>query len=843
MKNPKHRNQIRPPQNGKNDLYKCKKVETITYEKAWESLGGDNELKKYTGQSKFIWSMVVDSNMDKEMKSLLRLKYLDHKSYSTALVNQRYVQSLEELYNKANKIFPKWKTEITSLATKTGGLAIVPPVKGEVRARMKALYKYRDDRIGDDQGNVAWYHLTDLVRGTIQYNSISEAYIGAQALVDHFKADVLEMNDRYHNPMPGGYRDIQFTIKCDDHLCELQINTEPMIRAKMTTGHRYFEVIRELQAAVKEGDILRVKNSLAFGETHLGCDSFSENDKKESSYLGRLLQSKSANTLLHQAASKGYANIIHTLLLHGADPDIQNEDGDTPLHLAVFHGYEPCVWVLLDAGNADMTLKNNEGQTALVKGYILTWMKASEYAIRAVSTLAHKAGIDAVIKAKNAAKDHIKKMQHNSSILVEYASDGRLNEMLHELRNFADPNSTRDGYSAMEKAILGYKLDAVKVLLDFKAVVDVDLFFKIPPNLLRTNEKLQEIMKFVCEEGKIPHVTVAKGSVTSKIIGMKKLEIANGGNCHLCYNWTSIPFELEGIPITCHNIHLGDGLELSVTSYGSTIGFLISYDVNNADDEEAKVQKLSELGFTKLRFPSLAYGIQSKKRLNDSKFKYTCIGADLWQLSPSFNNDLDSDPFILRIKEDINLLDVCFFSESITIDFQITVLDGDWKWKQIGLHSDTHFIRNNHLVDRDGNEKSIHLKCTRFINNVQQFTDQDYTWTGIPFKLRNVPMSVNPCHTGNGLKIRVSNLCTSDASVGILIGEGTKNAYSEGYQSLNQSLNNEGNEKTNFPNLSSTSPHQFLTGAELWTLPIRGSNSVDITVEMNVEINILYLKD
>lgn len=63
--------------------------------------------------------------------------------------------------------------------------------------------------------------------------------------------------------------------------------------------------------------------------------------EKASSPLARLIRSKPANKLLHKDASKENANIIHVLLLHGVDPNIQNNDGDTALHLAVFGGYEP----------------------------------------------------------------------------------------------------------------------------------------------------------------------------------------------------------------------------------------------------------------------------------------------------------------------------------------------------------------------------------------------------------------------------------------------------------------------------------------------------------------------
>ena len=79
-----------------------------------------------------------------------------------------------------------------------------------------------------------------------------------------------ELNDRYQNPMAGGYRDIQLVVQFQNHMCELQLNTEDMLRAKSTTGHRGFEVLRELAAATKENDLERVKGALQFGLEHLG---------------------------------------------------------------------------------------------------------------------------------------------------------------------------------------------------------------------------------------------------------------------------------------------------------------------------------------------------------------------------------------------------------------------------------------------------------------------------------------------------------------------------------------------------------------------------------------------
>ena len=74
--------------------------------------------------------------------------------------------------------------------------------------------------------------------------------------------------------------------------------------------------------------------------------------------------------MLHSAAKRGDANIVHAFLEHGADPNAQDDNGDTPLHHAVFNGHERCVWLLLNKGKADFEMENKKEQTALVKGYL-----------------------------------------------------------------------------------------------------------------------------------------------------------------------------------------------------------------------------------------------------------------------------------------------------------------------------------------------------------------------------------------------------------------------------------------------------------------------------------------
>lgn len=441
---------------------KAEAVESITYGEAFEAIGGASELRRYAAVSARLAASVGDADLDRELQKLLPRDYAARKGFSTRLVNQHFIKSLDELYDQANVVHEKFDDAVRALATATGGCAVVPPVKGEVRARMKALFKYADEGASGDR-DVAWYRLTDLVRATIEYPDLKALYGGLERVVAHFGTDAIkELNDRYQEPMAGGYRDLQLTVYYAEHVCELQLSTEAMNRAKMTTGHRDFEVIRELKAAVAKGDLERVISALEFGREHLGHAS------DGASALRTLLRSKDASRLLHQAARAGFADILHAFLLHGADANARDPGhrNETPLHAAVFAGNERCVWVLLDASDAvDLDVENDDGQTALVAGYLMLWQRPPETAVRALSTLAQVSGVERIRAARAVVDEHLSRMLKPSRLLVDYAATGNVEKLVRELKAYADPDSRDNlGTSALEAATVNCQAEALERL-------------------------------------------------------------------------------------------------------------------------------------------------------------------------------------------------------------------------------------------------------------------------------------------------------------------------------------------------------------------------------------------
>jgi uncharacterized protein len=83
---------------------------------------------------------------------------------------------------------------------------------------------------------------------------------------------------------------------------------------------------------------------------------------------GALLNSQSHNDLraapIHSAAAGMYSKIAKMLLDMGAEPNLREQGGFTPLHVAAQNDDVETIRFLL-LGGADLTLKNDAGKTAL----------------------------------------------------------------------------------------------------------------------------------------------------------------------------------------------------------------------------------------------------------------------------------------------------------------------------------------------------------------------------------------------------------------------------------------------------------------------------------------------
>ena len=165
-------------------------MQEISYAEAFERLGGEAELERCADLIALVRAEVANETLEDELRELFPGDASMRRGYSTKLVYQHYVAGLNELYKLAEEVQPDFQESIVDLSRATGGTPQLPGLKGRERAKLKAEFKYTSD------GGVAWYRLTDVVRSTIVYETISDMYRGALAALAQFRGRVREFNDR-----------------------------------------------------------------------------------------------------------------------------------------------------------------------------------------------------------------------------------------------------------------------------------------------------------------------------------------------------------------------------------------------------------------------------------------------------------------------------------------------------------------------------------------------------------------------------------------------------------------------------------------------------------------------
>lgn len=93
------------------------------------------------------------------------------------------------------------------------------------------------------------------------------------------------------------------------------------------------------------------ENDLEGFKENLDMDSIEEVDEER-------------NTILHHCVEKGAYDFVDALVYNGADPNVKNRYGETPVHIAARNDMDEIMELLLEFGG-DVTIKNNHQRSAL----------------------------------------------------------------------------------------------------------------------------------------------------------------------------------------------------------------------------------------------------------------------------------------------------------------------------------------------------------------------------------------------------------------------------------------------------------------------------------------------
>ncbi|CAE7234139.1 ANKRD17 [Symbiodinium sp. CCMP2456] len=364
-------------------------------------------------------------------------------SRSTKLNYQKYVNDLDELLTRCEEQKEAFFQKVREIASQTKGKNCEPPIKSKSRCEAKAQEKYRDA-----SGEVAWYRLTDIVRDTIIYESMEDMYEGLKFMdtaCEEGTLDIVEFNDRYLFPMPGGCRDLQLCIRIGGVTCELQLNVPGMIYVKESGRNR---IERDLMAAVAHTGIEAVKRALNT------LNSIKDDWGQDGHELKAILNSKEKPLLL-KAAEAGNAELMSVFLQYGADIDIKDEaSGQTALHKVMEGGYERAMWLLLENG-ADWNVTDKDGIAPLMEGLLrLRSEPDNEYLGRAVCILSQVTKIDYVRAIRSQLKQAVKKRLKQSTELPAHCQDGDVRKVRELLNSYADADSRgADNERGLHKAL------------------------------------------------------------------------------------------------------------------------------------------------------------------------------------------------------------------------------------------------------------------------------------------------------------------------------------------------------------------------------------------------------
>ena len=234
---------------------------------------------------------VIDGN-----KTLAAMRELGVKNLPVIIKPHPYqknVKSIKDLYALNKAAEGEFKALMQDLQQEFGGtLTQRPYIKKEKRVREKAKLEYGGD----------YSYITDMWAASLIYPD-EESLLSAFEKIKQ-RDDVIRIKDRWNNPLPNGYKDIQLCmILSNGAVVELQIHHQAILEVNTTVDHSIYEFIRSNAKKSKMQDcVQRARNCQKILYDSVWNGKFSELDAAIKKELGNLTQKLSKQTSPKKAA-------------------------------------------------------------------------------------------------------------------------------------------------------------------------------------------------------------------------------------------------------------------------------------------------------------------------------------------------------------------------------------------------------------------------------------------------------------------------------------------------------------------------------------------------------------
>lgn len=186
------------------------------------------------------------------------------------------------------------------------------------------------------------------------------------------------------------------------------------------------------------------------------------------------------DTLLHEAVRNRNLEVAKKCIEEGMDPNIKNNDGLTPLHIAAKSGYVELMEYLIN----DLTLnvRTNEGNTALYLAILHGHKEASRLLLQHGADI-HIKGSDGFLPL------HIAARYGYASLIKDLSDDSIINA------------PTPTGSTALHLAVSSNQLESVQVLVELKARINVRNNYGDTPLHIAVNCNYRDIIIYLIGHG------------------------------------------------------------------------------------------------------------------------------------------------------------------------------------------------------------------------------------------------------------------------------------------------------------------------------------------------------